>query len=71
MLVVIEGGNVQEVLSDCRGLEVAVIDHDVQDDDEPDVVRHGRERYRLFGLEPALAPATIRRCFGRLARRPG
>jgi len=65
VLIVVEGGNVQSVLFDGapQGLEAAVIDHDVNDEEDPTFVREGGEEYYLFRFPVDRAPDTVKRKF--------
>lgn len=63
VLVLIEGGLVQEVLADQAGVEVAVLDQDTEGADEDEIERLVGDRYDLRGTlqahEPTVAPELI------------
>jgi hypothetical protein len=63
LLVLVEGGLVQEVLSDGPGVEVAVLNQDLEGADEDEVEDLAGDGYDLRGTlqahEPAIAPELI------------
>ena len=63
VLVLLDGGLVQDVLTDRVGLDVAVLDHDVEGADEEDIVDVAGETVTLRGTLSAydvtVAPALI------------
>jgi len=63
VLVLLDGGLVQDVVADRRDVDAAVLDMDIEGADEDEIVRVTGDGYDLRGTlqahEPSLAPAVI------------